>query len=61
MKKLLFILTLVFGVLTFAGAGYVLHTGGEVSPGYGIIPMLFCLICSSGLQAIQKKELNNER
>ena len=56
MKKVLFILMSVFGVLTFAGAGYVLYTGGEASPGYGVIPMLFCMICSSGLQVIKKKE-----
>ena len=60
MKKVLLILTLVFGVLTFAGAGYVLYTGGEASPGFGVIPMLFCMICSSGLQAIQKRDQNNK-
>lgn len=60
MKKVLFILMSVFGVLTFAGAGYVLYTGGEASPGYGVIPMLFCMMCSSGLQAIQKRNQNNK-
>lgn len=61
MKKVLLILMSVFGVLTFAGAGYVLYTGGEASPGVGVVPMLFCMACSSGLQAIKNKERNNER
>lgn len=60
MKKVLFILMIIFGLLTFAGAGYVLYTGGEASPGYGVISMLFCLTCSSSYQAIKKKENNYE-
>ena len=60
MKKILFVMMIIFGMLTFAGAGYVLYTGGEASPGFGVIPMLFSLICSSGLREIKKKESNNK-
>ena len=56
MKKLLFILMILFGIIGFIGAGYVLYTGGEASPGYGLIPMLFCLICSQGYIALKKKD-----
>ncbi|MBQ3556988.1 MAG: hypothetical protein IJA11_04250 [Oscillospiraceae bacterium] len=45
MKKLFFILATVFAITGFAGAGYVLYTGGQASPGLGLIPMLFALIC----------------
>ena len=61
MKKLLFILMILLAILTFVGAGYVLYTGGQASPGYGVIPMLFCLICSSALREIKKKEQKDER
>lgn len=60
MKRVLFILMMIFGILTFVGAGYVLYTGGQASPGYGVIPMLFCLICSSSLRELKKKEKKNE-
>ena len=45
MKKLLLIFAIAFGFIGFSGAGYVIYTGGEANPGYGIIPMLFCIIC----------------
>ena len=60
MKKLLVITMTLFCILTFAGAGYVLYTRGEASPGYAVIPMLICLICSSSLQALKKKEQNKK-
>ena len=60
-NKVLFILMMIFGILTFVGAGYVLYTGGQASPGYGVIPMLFCLICSSSLRELKKKEKKNEQ
>ena len=56
MKKLLFILMILFGIIGFIGAGYVLYTGGKASPGYGLIPMLFCLTCSQGYIALKKKD-----
>lgn len=44
MKKLWFILSILFIVLTFAGGGYVLFNGGKVNAGYACVPMVFSLI-----------------
>ena len=43
-EKIFRILTLVFTVLTFIGAGYVLINKGEVNAGYAAIPCLFSFI-----------------
>lgn len=43
MKKLLFALALLFSVLGFAGAIYVLSTGGKASAGYAVVPMVLSL------------------
>lgn len=59
-KKVLAVMMTLFCILTFVGAGYVLYTRGEASPGYAVIPMLFCLICSSSLQKLKKKEQNEK-
>ncbi len=55
MRTTLLVLTIVFAVLTFAGAGYVLYTGGRASAGFAVIPMVFCLACSLGCRASRKK------
>ncbi len=44
MKKLWFILSVLFIVLTFAGAGYVLFNVGKVNAGYACVPMVFAVI-----------------
>ena len=46
-KKLAFTLSVVFIILTFIGAGYVLFNGGKVNAGYASIPMAFALISIS--------------
>ena len=46
-KKLAFALSVVFIILTFIGAGYVLFNGGKVNAGYACIPMVFALISIS--------------
>ena len=46
-KKLAFTLSVVFIILTFIGAGYVLFNGGKVNAGYACIPMVFALISIS--------------
>lgn len=56
MKKLLLILAMAFAVAGFAGAGYVLYTGGQASPGYGLIPLLFSLICQQGYICLKRKD-----
>ncbi len=40
-KKILFILVVIFAVLTFCGAGYVLYHRGRANAGFTVIPMLF--------------------
>lgn len=54
MKKLLLIFAIVFGIMGFSGAVYVIYTGGEANAGYGIIPMLFCVICAQGYRSLKK-------
>lgn len=46
-RKLTLILSIVFVILTFAGAGYVLFNGGRVNAGYACVPMVFALISIS--------------
>lgn len=44
MKAVFLIFSIVFIVLTFAGAGYVLCNAGQVNAGYAVVPMAFSLI-----------------
>lgn len=44
MKKFLFVLWLLFFVLTIIGAGYVIMNNGEPNAGYACVPMIFSLI-----------------
>ncbi len=46
MKKAALILSIIFIILTFVGAGYVLYNGGKINAGYAIIPMVFALFVS---------------
>ena len=45
MKKIMFTLSVLFVVLTFVGAGYVLYNAGSVNAGYAVIPMVLALVC----------------
>ena len=45
MKNILFGLSILFIILTFIGAIYVLKSGGEMNAGYAIIPMIFTIAC----------------
>ena len=45
-EKIFRILTFIFMILTFIGAGYVLFNKGQVNAGYAVIPSLFCAIFS---------------
>ena len=47
MKKIFFILSIFFTILTFAGAIYVLIKHGVVNAGYAVVPMALSLACSS--------------
>ena len=55
MKKILYVLSLIFTVLTFAGAIYVIGSRGEVNAGYAVIPMVFTLIFMMGYRDWKKK------
>ncbi len=43
MKKAALALTIIFIILTFVGAGYVLMNEGKVNAGYAVVPMVFAL------------------
>ena len=45
-EKIFRVLTLMFMIITFIGAGYVLFNKGQVNAGYAVIPSLFCAIFS---------------
>lgn len=45
-EKVFKILTFIFMIITFAGAGYVLYNKGKVNAGYAVVPSLFCAIFS---------------
>ena len=55
-EKIFRILTFIFMILTFIGAGYVLLNKGQVNAGYAVIPSLFCAIFSQ--LAVYKKFKN---
>lgn len=46
MKKIFLVLYILFSILTFCGAGYVIFHKGTVNAGYAVVPMLFAMICS---------------
>ncbi|MBR5869435.1 MAG: hypothetical protein IKZ09_00230 [Clostridia bacterium] len=57
-RMVLLALTILFAVLCFIGAGYVLANGGEVNAGYAVVPMAACIACSVLLQRISRKKIN---
>jgi len=54
-EKIFRILAIVFIVLTFIGAGYVIINKGEVNAGYAVVPSLLS-ICFSQLSITKKKK-----
>lgn len=55
MKRVYLILSIVFALLTFIGAGYVLYHHGDVNAGYACIPMIAAITCIS-IYRMEKKE-----
>lgn len=45
-EKIFRALTLIFMIITFIGAGYVLFNKGQANAGYAVVPSLFCAIFS---------------
>lgn len=56
MKKLFLILSILFTILTFAGAVYVLINFGTVNAGYAVIPMALTIACFSVYKSHKNKE-----
>ena len=54
MKRLLFVITLIFIILSFVGAGYVLYTDGQANAGYAVIPLIISLVCVAGYFVFKK-------
>lgn len=59
-EKVFKILSFVFMILTFIGAGYVLFNKGQVNAGYAVIPSLFCVIFSQ-LAVYEKFKKDNKK
>ena len=55
MKKLLLILSIVFIILTFVGAIFVLTSSGSANAGYAVVPTVIALACLAGYRADKKK------
>jgi len=55
MKKLLLILSIVFIILTFVGAIFVLTSNGTANAGYAVVPLVIALACLAGHRAYKKK------
>lgn len=51
-KKLALILSMIFIILTFVEAGYILFKGGKVNAGYACVPMV-CIDFSLFLSKVQ--------
>ncbi|MCX4380042.1 MAG: hypothetical protein OSJ61_28480 [Lachnospiraceae bacterium] len=56
MKKILLILSIIFILLTFVGAIYILTSNGTANAGYAVIPMVIALACLAGYRAYKNKE-----
>ena len=54
------IMTIIFVILTFIGAGYVLINKGEVNAGYAVIPGLWGVIFSNLTISEKKKNSDNK-
>ena len=60
LKKILFVLSIFFTVLTFVGVVYVLLNKGQVSAGYSAVPMLFAALFITTYNKV-KKDLEIEK
>ena len=51
MKKIAFVLSIIFAILTFVGAGHVLINDGQVNAGYACVPMVLAIASYAGYKA----------
>lgn len=56
MKTLLRILSVLFTLLTFAGAAAVLMSGGTANAGCAVVPLVIALACLAGYRAYPNKK-----
>nr|WP_317326221.1 hypothetical protein [uncultured Flavonifractor sp.] len=56
MKKLLLILSIVFMILAFSGAIFVLTSNGTANAGHAVIPMVIALACLAGYRTCTNKK-----
>lgn len=55
MKKITFVLSIIFTIVTFVGAGYVLMNHGQVNAGFVVVPMVFAMAFLGIYRNIKKK------
>lgn len=54
--KALLVLSIIFTIMTFAGAIYVLQSHGREYAGYAVIPMLISLVCIIGYKTCKNRK-----
>ncbi|MDE5598520.1 MAG: hypothetical protein K2J04_11925 [Lachnospiraceae bacterium] len=59
LKKILFVLSILFTVLTFIGVAYVLLNKGQVSAGYPVVSMLWAVLFTTTYNKV-KRDLERE-
>lgn len=59
LKKIFFVLSILFTILTFVGAADVFLNKGQVSAGYSAVPMLWAVLCTTTYNKV-KKDLERE-
>ncbi len=60
MKKIHFYLGIFFGILSIIGAVFVIANGGEKSPGYTMVPMIFSIAFMSDYKRSVKNKTEKE-
>ena len=55
MRKMFLILSILFTILTFAGAIYVLTSKGVANAGYAVMPMILTLGCFTLYKTLKTK------
>ncbi len=58
-EKIFRILTFIFMIITFIGAGYILINNGQVNAGFSVIPSLLCAIFSQLAVYEKLKKINS--
>lgn len=54
LKKVLLVFSILFIILTFAGAAYVLLNKGQGSAGYSVVPMLWAVLFTTTYNKVKK-------